>query len=131
MTIETLLAIASFAISVGGFISSVFIFKDHWKRVALIVTIILLVATTGAALYQHYQHNRQISKVEKEIIEKLSYNRWTFDQLYHELHFKSFPLVSEALFRGIEKGIIGDNVIEVRINYDFQQVRVYYVKSSQ
>ena len=129
MAIETFLAIASFAISVGGLIS-VFFFKDRRKEVALVVVIALLVATTGVAMYQHYQHNQLISRVEKEIIAKLSHNTWTFDQLYQKLLFPSFPVVNEALFRAVEKGVIRDRIIEVRVsNGSMQPVRVYYVES--
>jgi NADH:ubiquinone oxidoreductase subunit 5 (subunit L)/multisubunit Na+/H+ antiporter MnhA subunit len=130
MAIGTFLAIASFAISVGGLIP-VFFFKNRRKEVALAVVIALLVAMTGVALYRHHQYNQLISQVENEIIDKLSSNTWTFDQLYQELHYVPFQVVNEALFHAVEKGVIGYRLIEFRSTTDgsTQQVRAYYVES--
>jgi len=129
MAIETFLAIASFAISVGGLIP-VFFFKNRRKEIALVVVIALLIATTGVAMYQHYQHNQLINRVEKEIIVKLSHNAWTFDQVYQELHYEPFLVVNEALFHAVDKGVISHRVIEFRNSIDnsMQLVRIYYVE---
>ncbi|MBW1739037.1 MAG: hypothetical protein JRJ69_16220 [Deltaproteobacteria bacterium] len=130
MTIETFLAIASFAISIGGLIP-VFFLRDRQKELSLAVVIALLVATTGVVLYRHYQHEQLINRVENEIIGKLSHNTWTVDQLYQELHYVPFPVVNEALFRGVENGVIGHRVIEFRASDgSFLHVRGYYAKSS-
>jgi len=132
MAIETFLAIASFAISVSGLILAL-LFENRRKKVALVVVVIaLLFATTGATVYQHYQHNQLISRVEKEIIAKLNGNTWTFERLYQELLCPSFPVVNEALFHAVEKGVIRDRIIEVRVtDVSMQPVRVYYVESPQ
>lgn len=135
MTIETFLAIASFAISVGGLIP-VFFFKNRRKEIALVVVIALLIATTGVAMYQHWQHNQVISRVEKEIIRILiekKDNAWTFDQIYQKLHYVPFPVVNEALFHAVDKGVIRHRVIEFRntIDNSRQLVRIYYMESPQ
>lgn len=131
MTIESFLSIASFALSVGGLVLF-FLYKDpsQKKWVAVGVVVALLVATTGISVYQNYRHNQLISRIEKEIIAKLSHNTWTFDQLYQELHFEPFPVVNEALFDLVEKGVIGHRVIEFRDDHgSMLQARGYYLAS--
>jgi hypothetical protein len=132
MTIETFLTIASFAISVGGFIVIYLYEYPRKKWIAIGVVIALLSSTTGYTLYQSYQHNRLIDQVEKEIIITMSHKNLTFDQLYAELPFVPFQVLNEALFGAIERGVIGQSVSVVRINDGpMQQVRVYFVVSYQ
>lgn len=127
MGIETFLAIASFAISVGGLVSILMVNK-HKREVVLILIIAALVATSSVALYRLYRHDRLIKRVESEIVAKLSHHTWTFDQIYEELHYVPFQVVNETLFRAVERGMIGHQVIEFR-NSDgaLLQTRGYYV----
>lgn len=127
MGIETFLVIASFAISVGGLVSILMV-KNHRKEVVLIIIIAVLAATSSVALYRLYQHDLLINRVENEIVAKLSHHTWTFDQIYEELHYVPFQVVNETLFRAVEKGTIGHQVIEFR-NSDgsLLQTRGYYV----
>jgi hypothetical protein len=119
MSIETFLSTASFAISLGGLVP-VFFFKDRRREVALAVIIAALVAMSGAPLFRAYQHDQ------------LSHNTWTFDQLYEELHYVPFPVVNEALFRLVEKRMVGHRIIEFRGNDgSMLRVRGYYIVSQR
>jgi len=131
MDIETFLAIASFAISVGGLILALSVDQRRKKVVLVVVVIVLLLAMSGATVYQHYQHNLLINRQEKEIIEKLNGNTWTFERLYQELFSPSFPVVNEALFRAVEKRVVRNRIIDVRVTDDgtMQPVRVYFLES--
>ncbi len=126
MAIETFLAIASFSISLGGLVS-VFVFKDRTKEIALSVIVAALLATTGITLYGRYQHERLISRVQDEIVSELSAGTLTFDQLFQGLHYVSFPIVSEALFRAVEGQIIQHQVIEFQKDGKTVVVRAYFV----
>jgi len=94
--IETFMSIASFAVSVGGLIAALFL-KDR-KEVVLSIVIAALVATTGVALYQHYRQEQLVAQVRSEILEKLSHETLTFDQLYQELLYRSLPVVMKRCF---------------------------------
>lgn len=128
MRFESFLTIVSFAISVGGLVP-VLILKDRRKEVVLAVVIAALVATSGIALYRLHQHDELISRVQAEILATLSHNTLTFDQLYQELHYRPFPVVNEALFRAVEKGVIGHRVIEFQRDASMLAVRGYYIES--
>lgn len=131
MEIETFLSIASFAISVGGLVS-VLIIKNHRKEIVLAVVVSALVVTSSFTLYRIHQHDQLISRVEREIIERLSYNTWTFDHIYEELHYVPFNVVNEALFLATEKGTINHKVIEFRNNDGtLLRTRGYYVKDNE
>ena len=125
--IEMFLSIASFAISVGGLVS-VFAVKDRKKEIVLSVVVAALVATSGVALYQLYRQEQLVTQVQSEILAKLSHETLTFDQLYQELLYRPLPIVTEALFRAIEKGVIGHRVIEFLKDGKTLAVRCYFVE---
>lgn len=126
MQLETFLSITSFSISLGGLVA-VFVFKSGKKEVALSVIISALLATTGIMLYGSFQHERLISSVQNEIVSELSAGTLTFDQLFQELHYVSFPIVSEALFRAVEDQIIQHQMIEFQKDGKMVLVRSYFV----
>lgn len=127
MTIEVILAIASFVISLGGLVSVLFC---PLKRRIVILTVVVaaLTLTSGIALYQVYQEEKLISHVEEEIRLKLCGHTWPFDHIYDQLFFKTFPVATEALFRAVEQGSITHEIIEFRgPNNTFMKVKGYYV----
>ena len=127
MSLEAVLAIAAFAISLGGLVS-VLLVESHRKEVALAVVVAALVATSGVALYRLYQHDQLISRVQEDIVAELSRGTRTFDQLYEELLYVPFPVVSEALFRAVESGAVDHRIIEFRGSEgSLLHVRGYYV----
>jgi hypothetical protein len=125
--IEMFLSIASFAISVGGLVS-IFAVKHRRKEVVFAIVVAALVATTGVALYQDYRQGQLITQVQSEILEKLSHETLTFDQLYQELLYRPLPVVNEALSRAIEKGEIGHRVIDFQKDGKTLAVRCYFVE---
>lgn len=128
---EVLLTIASFAISVGGIVHILF-FNTQKKQIVLAIIVSAVVATSGITLNIVYRHETMISRVEKEIIGKLSYNTWTFDQIYNELHYVSFPIASEALFRLVRDHKIEHKTIEFRNREgEILQVKGYFVASER
>jgi hypothetical protein len=128
MTIELPLSIASFALSIGGLVP-VLLLKERRKQVILAIILAALIPTSGIILYELYQHESMINRVEKEIASRLSHHTWTFDQIYNELHYAPYPIVSEALFRAVEGGMIGHRVIEFRSEEGTLQVKGYFLQS--
>lgn len=128
MSIEMFLSVANFAIAVGGLVP-VFFFKRRRKEVALTVVVAALLVTSGLAFHRLHQHEQLIGRVQVEILTTLSHDTLTFDQLYQELHYRPFPLVNEALFRAVEKRVVGHRVIEFQREGVMLVVRGYYVQS--
>lgn len=128
MTIELVLSITSFALSIGGLVP-VLLLKERRKQVVLAIILAALIPASGITFYHLYQYESLINRVEKEIASKLSHHTWTFDQIYHELHYVSYPIVSEALFRAVEGGMIGHKVIEFRSAEGMQQVKSYFLEA--
>lgn len=128
MTIELVLSIASFALSIGGLVP-VLLLKERKKQVILAIILSALIPTSGITFYALYQHESMINRVEKEIASRLAHHTWTFDQIYNELHYAPYPIVSEALFRAVEGGMIGHRVIEFRSEEGTLQVKGYFLQS--
>jgi len=127
MSIELVLSIASFALSIGGLVP-VLLLKERRKQVVLAIILAALIPSSGVTFFRLYQHETLINRIENEITNKLSYHTWTFDQLYHELHYVPYPIVSEALFNAVEDGMIGFRTIEFRTDDGMQQVKGYFLQ---
>lgn len=128
MTPSTFLSIASFAIALGGLLP-VFLLKDRKKDLALVIILGILIGTTSLTLHQAYQHEVMIDRVKEEILQELAYDTLTFDQLYLELHYIPFTVVSEALFQAVEQGVVEHRMIEFQKDAKIVQVRGYYAPS--
>jgi len=128
MTPETFLAIASFALSLGG-ILPVFFLREQRKAVVLAMVIAALIGTTGATLIRLYKHEQLISRIQQEVINELGRETLTFDQLYIDLHYVPFPVLNEALFRAVEEKRVAHRIIEFQKDATIVPVRGYYVPS--
>lgn len=126
MTIELMLSIASFALSIGGLVP-VLLLKERRKQIVLAIILASLIPTSGVIFYRLYQHESLVSRVGEEISEKISTHTWTFDQIYSELHYVSYPIVSEALFNAVEEGTIGHKNLEFRSDNGILQVKGYFL----
>jgi hypothetical protein len=125
---DSLLGIASFAISIGGLLP-LFFLKERRRRSALLIVMILLIIATGGTVYGYYQRAREIARVEAQIIDDLMDRKLTFDQISADLVFHNSPIVNLALERALEAGRIGERLTVVRSpDGEMLQVRVYYVR---
>jgi len=128
LSLESVLAIASFALSVGG-LAHILIIPTLRRQVILAVVVAALVPTTGFALYRVQQHERRLTRMEAAIIKKLSHDTLTFEQVYEGLHYEEFATVNEAIFRLVARGALGQRVLEVRsADGTPLRLRVYYVQ---
>lgn len=128
MNMGVFLSIFSFALSLGGLVPIFFLKKEQKKIVALTVIVSALFATTGFVLFRVLQHEKLIFNVQTEIRLELSGKTKTFDQLYQELHYREYPIVTEALFREVEKGSLGQKTIYFNHDAESIPVKVYFVK---
>lgn len=127
MNIGMFLSIVSFALSLVGLIP-IFFLKKQKKIVALTVIVSALLVTTGVVLFRVLQHEKLITNVQTEIRTVLSGKTKTFDQLYLELHYREYPIVTEALFREVEKGSLGQKTIYFHQEGESIPVKTYFVK---
>ena len=73
------------------------------------------------------QETRRLEDPWEEVIEELTQDPMTFDQLYQAVHYRPFPTVSEALFRAVEEKRIGHEMIELQVKGKPVMVRNYFV----
>ncbi|MCP4367383.1 MAG: hypothetical protein GY797_04595 [Deltaproteobacteria bacterium] len=128
MNINIILSILSFSLSIGGIVPAIFL-KNRKKEVVLAIIFSTLFVTTGVALFNHYQHERLIKNVQNEIVRTLSTRTMTFDQIFIELHYKSFSSVNEALFRAVDKGRIRHKMVDFQKDGSIVPVKGYFIGS--
>jgi hypothetical protein len=132
MDFDALLSALTLAISVGGLVPIFIIKEDRRKELAIVIVVSLLIALTAVRAVRSHQHTSEVREIQNEIVETLSGNRWTSDQLYKQLHFPHRDAFFEALSGAVDQGRIQQAVVEVRID-DGQpvDVRLYWVQPAK
>lgn|GEM_PF-6916807 len=130
MDIDNILTIGAFVFSALGFSISLLSLNRGRKFTAVTAIVLLLVVTTGVSFYRLHQHDALIKQVRKEIVETLSGESLTFDELHERLLFRSFPVVNESLFVLIEGGAIRHRLLRIQAAGRLTSVRVYYQPDS-
>ena len=127
MTTDTFLSLMGLAISVGGLVAA-----GIRREMVFAIIASALIATTGTVSWRLYQHEREISRVQREIITKLSSNAWTLDQIYTKVHFLPYKVVHEALFKAVGNGTIHDKEMECIVSDgSVLSTKVYYVEAQK
>ena len=125
MTTDTILSPMGLAISAGGLVAA-----GLRREIVFAIIASGLIATTGTVSWRLYQQEREISRVQTEIITKLSSNAWTLDRIYTEVHFLPYKVVHEALFQAVENGTIHDKEMECTVSDgSVLSTKVYYVEA--
>ena len=125
--LEIFLNITSFSISVGGLVAVFVVTGDKKKEIVFGVIVAALIAIGGTTLYSSYQHQHYVDCVQAEVIKILSPEAITFDDLYQKI-YPPVPheLLREALYDGIEKGVIGYRPMCFQSNGKIMSVKVFY-----
>jgi uncharacterized membrane protein (UPF0182 family) len=131
ISLDTFLGIMSVAISIGGFIT-IFLKQERKREVALVVVLTVLVAISVILFIRDGQHEKQVEIVSNEIVDKIGTTSKTFDQLFEELYYPDFTVLSEALDNLIKNGKVEHKILEVRNDIgELYRVRGFYLKTTQ
>lgn len=103
MNLELSLNIAGLILAVASLIAARITKQMLWGVFAT-----ALVITTAIAVYLDYQHERTLGQVQLRIKQKLMNSRWTSDTISAELPDDDKKLVRDALRRGMDRGMFGD-----------------------
>lgn len=127
MTLQTLLAVASFALSIGGLVR-ISIRSETTKGVSIVVIISALVLLSSIELYQTYQHHQHLNTVSQDILAALGQEVMTLDQLYETLHYEELSIVTEAVDDLVGEHNVGQKILELKDVFGSSfRVRGYYV----
>lgn len=127
MTIDTVLNLLGLAISLVGLLAA-----RLTRQVILAIFACSLVATTGIASWLELKHEREVSRVETELVARLSHNRWTIDRIYSEMREPDYEILREALSRAIKDGAVSDQRTECIANDGSTlSTRVYFNTAAQ
>ena len=106
-------------------------FKPSNQVVAIMLGAVVaaLIATSGIALYLSYEHEKYVDRVQEEMIKILSSEAITFYDLYQNIFPPvSHELLREALYDGVEEGLIGYRPIRLQSNGKTMSVKVFYAR---
>ena len=122
MSLDTILGLAGLSLALGGLWS-------EWRgwRHLLAILLILLVVTSGALAYRRLGHERQLRGVQEQVLRSIAVRPRSVDDIYSDLRYVDFALVSEAVSRCVEEGNVHYKLIDLQM-YDgsFTKVMVYY-----
>ena len=128
ISLDTILAILGFAGAVGGIYPTLRLGNDR-KKIAIAIVLAVFFTTSIVAFVKAGQHQEQVAFISQQVIDKIGTGSMTFDQLFGQAYFPNLTDLSEAMDNLIKKGIIGQNVIEMRDDQGASfPVRVYYKK---
>jgi len=125
MSFDTIMAILSLAISVGGFIS-LFIYSK--KKIILVTVLSILVLLSAIEIYNIISHQQEIKYVSRQIVECISENggRSTIEELKLCINFKYLSDLFESIDKLLRLNEVQYQIITVydtnRISY---QIGVY------
>jgi hypothetical protein len=127
VTIDTVLNLLGLAISLVGLLAA-----RLTRQVILAIIACSLVVTTGVSSWIKLEHAREVSRVETELVARLSHNRWTVDRIYSEMPEPDYKVLREALSRAIEDGTVKDQATECIVNDgSVLSTRVYFNTTAQ
>lgn len=128
-SIDTILAILSLAVSIVGLFPT-FRLQDVRKKIVIVVVLVIIITSSALTFIRTVQYGKQIELVSNEIVEKIGPTSKTFDQLFEELYYPDFSILSEALDNLINEGKVGHRILEVHndIGESFR-VRGFYLKT--
>lgn len=129
VSFDTILAILSFAVAIGGFYP-VFRLQDNRKKIIISMILAVLVVTSVLAFVRINQHKRNVEFVSGVIIEKIGTSSVTIDQLSEGLFNIEYAIMNEALDDLIKKRIVGYKTFEVHDdNGKSFHVKGFYLKT--
>ncbi len=130
-SLELLLSIAGFAVSVGALVQALRPSGNGGRKVSLAIALAFLVTLLAASTFDHYQHDEAVRRSSENIQVLLRQrDRMTIDQLYSEIYPPvSYAIVGEALNGLVGRGVVSQSVEEFNLNLgSVVRVRVYSMR---
>jgi hypothetical protein len=129
-TILAFVSILSLALSVGGLIP-VFFLRAQKKVIVISLGMVLLVlvALSTISIVRIQDQTTLIERQSNEVLERLEIGSKTFDQLYQELFYPDFKVLSQAIDNLVSKGKVGHTLLDVHDERgEIYRIRIYYRK---
>lgn len=122
MTLDTFLSLLGLAISLGGLVAAGFT-----KQKVLAIFSCALIGTTSVASALAYIHERELSRAESEVKERLVNNQWTLERIRLEMNNPDPKVLAEALSRALRNGTVKDEATEcITSRGSVLSTRVYF-----
>jgi hypothetical protein len=125
--LDTILAIANLALAIASLIP---VWQDKRVRVTLPLTLLLL--TSGFIVWRRVDYERGVSAAQSKIVNFVTSQLRSEDDINEELHLTQPTVVSDALSRCEADGTVAHRLIPVTLppNNTSVIIRVYYRPSS-
>lgn len=112
MSLDTVLAIAGLAVSVGALVP-VFFDKGRVREASLVIAITALIALGAVGAWRAVEHDREVRHTSNEVMKLLAVRPQTLYQLEQGLHHPTFSVLLEAVDKSVRSGEIEYKVIEI------------------
>jgi hypothetical protein len=105
MSLDTILAIAGLAISIGGLVP-LFFPQGRLREITLATIISALVLLSAVGAWREFERQAELGYLSNEVMKLLADKSRTIYQIEKELHHPSYPLLLETIDNLVHSGKI-------------------------
>jgi hypothetical protein len=130
LALAQIVLVVGFACTVGAFAATLGgLTKSKLLYVAMLTAFVAVgVAAIGLALQQE-QHSKHVEQISERVAVAIGKGQKTADEVLSELYPEDYGTVSEALGVLLQRGTVGNTVVNMRDQAGLgHNVRVYFVK---
>lgn len=80
MSVDTIIAIVGFGLSVGGFVP-LLLFKDRRREIAVVTVLTIVCVYTAWKLYASYQYDLEVKYVRTTLLDELANGDMSYDDM--------------------------------------------------
>ena len=112
MSIDTIISILGFGLSIGAFLP-LFFFKDRRREIAVIALISVITVFAAWQMYDNYKYDKELSYVKRTLLEELANSNLTYEDMQQHLGDVTSIMLSDAVREMLRSGKISAPVVRL------------------
>lgn len=113
MSVDTIISLVGFALSVGGFVP-LLLLKDHRREIAVVVVLTTVCVFTAWELYVSYQYDLEVKYVRATLLDELANGDMSYDDMRIRVVDVDPAVFADAIRRMTRSREITANDVQLR-----------------
>ena len=127
MSIETILSIIGFGLSVGSFFPLLF-FKDRRREIAVVSLAAVICVVTAWHALKWYKYDKELRYVRSTLLSELNNRDLTYEEMQQRLGYINASLITNAIKKMLRDNEIAAKIVELHnVSGDSFDVRLYQI----
>jgi hypothetical protein len=127
MSIETIISIIGFGLSVGAFFP-LFFLKDRRREIAVIAIATVICVVTALHALKWYNYDKELRYVRSTLLTEFARRDLTYEDMQQKLGDIDASLISDAIHKMLRNNEIVANIVELHsVSGQSFDVRLYQV----